>query len=211
MINSRHRDQRGHPPGARSSSRFIGLCLLTCVFASVLAGCSSKIAVRSDEDPAVDFARYRTFGFFDPMGVEGGYNSPIFGDLFREAITTEMTERGYRLDPEPDLLINVTLRADDKVRMTSYATPYMSGAYYHRPGGAYYGSAVGAGVGVGSRATKTTEISVFIDLVDAEKRQISWQGVAVTDASDKVAQQLRESIFTAVNRVYDLYPYRVKP
>jgi hypothetical protein len=118
-----------------------------------------------------------------------------------------MTERGYRLTENPDLLINVTIRGDDKVKMTSYTTPYMSGAYYGRPGGATYGSAVGVGVGVGSRATKTTEVSVFIDLVDSKKQQISWQGVAVTDASDKVAQQLRDAIFTAVNRVYDLYPY----
>ena len=38
-----------------------------------------------------------------------------------------------------------------------------------------------------------------------------WQGVAVTDASDKVAQQLRDAIFTAVNKIYDLYPYTAQP
>lgn len=185
----------------------VGLPLLACCLAFMAVGCSSGLAVRSDEDPSVDFDRYQTWNFFDPMGVEGGYNSPVFGELFREAITREMTERGYRLAENPDLLVNVTLRSDDKVKMTSYAAPYMSGAYYGRPGGASYGSALGVGVGVGSRATKTTEVSVFIDLVDREKRQISWQGVAVTDASDKVAQQLRDAIFTAVNRVYKLYPY----
>lgn len=200
---------RGCRTVGRPSPRTTVRCLLAC--ACALAACSTKVAVRSDEDPSADFAHYRSFGFFDPMGVEGGYNSPIFGELFREAITGEMTERGYRLDPEPDLLINVTLRTDDKVKMTAHTTPYMSGTYYHRLGAAYYGSAAGVGIGVGSRATKTTEISVFIDLVDAEKHQISWQGVAVTDASDKVAQRLRESIFAAVNRVYDLYPYSAKP
>jgi hypothetical protein len=187
--------------------RYLAPALLTCSLALTMAGCSSGLAVRSDEDPGAEFGRYQTWNFFDPMGIEGGYNSPIFGELFREAITREMTERGYRLTENPDLLINVTIRGDDKVKMTSYTTPYMSGAYYGRPGGATYGSAVGVGVGVGSRATKTTEVSVFIDLVDSKKQQISWQGVAVTDASDKVAQQLRDAIFTAVNRVYDLYPY----
>jgi len=187
--------------------RYLAPALLTCLLALTVTGCSSGLAVRSDEDPGAEFSRYQTWNFFDPMGIEGGYNSPVFGELFREAITREMTERGYRLTENPDLVINVTIRGDDKVKMTSYTTPYMSGAYYGRPGGATYGSAVGVGVGVGSRATKTTEVSVFIDLVDSKKQQISWQGVAVTDASDKVAQQLRDAIFTAVNRVYDLYPY----
>jgi len=191
--------------------RALGLALLACWMAVVTAACSSGLAVRSDQDPGADFGRYRTWNFFDPMGIEGGYNSPIFGELFREAISREMSERGYRLADDPDLLINVTIRSDDKVKMTSYTTPYMSGAYYGRPGGAYYGSAVGVGVGVGSRAQKTTEASVFIDLVDRRKRQIAWQGVAVAEVNDKVAQQLRDAIFTSVNRVYDLYPYTAAP
>jgi hypothetical protein len=180
---------------------FLLLMLLT-------AACSSGLEVRSDEDPSANFSQYRTWNFFDPMGIEGGYNSPIFGELFREAITREMSERGYRQADNPDLMINVTLRTDDKVKMRSYTSPYMSGAYYNRPGGAHYGSAVGVGVGVSSRATMTTEASVFIDLVDSQKNRVSWQGVAVIDATDKVAQRLRDAIFTAVNKVFDKYPYK---
>jgi hypothetical protein len=181
--------------------------LLAGVLALVAAGCATGLSVRSDIDPSADFANYQTWNFFDTLGVEGGYNSPIFGELFREAITREMTARGYRLDEDPDLKVNVTIRTDDKVRMRSYTAPYMSGAYYGRPGGAAYGSAVGVGVGVGSRATRTTEASVFIDLVDADAQRMSWQGVAVVDANDKVAKQLRDAVFTAVERVFELYPH----
>ena len=172
----------------------------------LLGACSSGLTVRSDQDPQADFRAYRTFNFFDPMGIEGGYNSPVYGQLFREAISQEMLERGYRLSEQPDLLINVTIRTDDRVRMTSYTAPYMSGMYYNRPGG-YYGSGVGLGASVGTRATEVTEASVFIDLVDRARQRVSWQGVAVTDVTDKVAQNLRDAVFTAVNRVYDQYPY----
>jgi len=197
----------------RNRSVIVNFGRRMCVLGLILAvsSCSSGLAVRSDVDPGADFASYRTWNFFDPMGVEGGYNSPVFGELFREAISREMTERGYRLAENPDLLVNVTLRSDDKVKVTTYTSPYMSGAYYARPGGAYYGSTVGVGVGVGSRATKTTEVSVFIDLVDARKQRISWQGVAVADVNDKVAQQLRDAIYTSVNRIYELYPYTATP
>ena len=187
-------------------NRFVALPLL--FFVLLTGACSSGLEVRSDEDPSADFSRDHTWNYFDPMGIEGGYNSPIFGELFREAISREMSERGYRKAENPDLMINVTLRTDDKVTMRSYTSPYMSGAYYRRPGGASYGSAMGVGVGVSSRATKTTEASVFIDLVDSQKNRVSWQGVAVIDANDKVAQKLRDAIFTAVNVVYDQYPYK---
>jgi len=177
------------------------------VLLSVLSACSSGLTVRSDIDPAVDFSQYQTFNFFEPMGIEGGYNSPVFGEHYREAISGQMKRRSYRMSDNPDLLINVTLRSDDKVRMRSYTAPYMSGAYYNRPGGAYGGSAIGVGVATGSRATMTTEASVFIDFVDFEQRRVVWQGVAVVDVTDKVARQLRDAIFTSVDKVLAEYPH----
>jgi len=181
-----------------------GLLLL-----ALLSACSSGLTVRSDIDPRVDFSQYKTYSFFEPMGIEGGYNSPIFGEHFRAAISGEMNRRGYRLTDSPDLLINVTLRADDKLRMISYTAPYMSGGYYGRPGGAYAGSAIGVGVASGSYATVTEEASVFIDFVDFKQHRVVWQGVAVVDVNDKVAKQLRDAIFTAVNKVLAEYPHSV--
>jgi hypothetical protein len=199
------------PAGPRNPLRKRGARLCACLLVFFVAGCASGLSVRSDVDPTADFAKYHTWNFFDPLGIEGGYNSPVYGELFREAITREMTERGYRVAADPDLLVNVTIRSDDKVRLTSYTSPYMSGAFYGRPGAPSYGSAVGVGVGVGSRPTRVTEASVFIDLVDADAHRLSWQGVAVVDVNDKVAQQLRDAVFTATNRIFDLYPHTASP
>ena len=181
------------------------------ILASLISACSSGLTVRSDSDPAADFSKYHGYDFFDPMGVEGGYNSPIFGEHFRAAISREMGLKRYRKTSltgnSPDLLINVTIRTDDQVKMRSYTAPYMSGAYYNRPGGAHYGSSLGLGVSVSQRATKVTEVSVFIDLVDNQQHRVVWQGVAVLDASDKVAKQLRDAIYTAVHEVFKQYPH----
>lgn len=174
----------------------------------LLSACSSKLTVRTDEDTRADFTRYSTFNFFDPMGIEGGYNSPVFGEHFRDAISREMRQKGYRMAEDPDLLLNVTFRADDQVKMSSYTRPYMSGAYYGNPvSGASYGSALGVGVGVSRAPKKTTEVSVFIDMVDNQTDRMVWQGVAVFEANDKVATQLRDATHTAVNRVFAKYPY----
>jgi len=164
--------------------------------------------VRSDTDPSANFSQYQTYNFFDPMGIEGGYNSPVFGEHFRAAISREMGQHRYRQSDNPDLMINVTIRSDDRVKMTSYTAPYMSGAYYNRPGGAHYGSSLGVGVSVSQRATKVTEASIFIDLVDVEQHRVVWQGVAVLDVTDKVAQQLRDATYTAVNEVFKQYPHQ---
>lgn len=191
-------------PGRRRNFSIVvtGLLLL-----ALLSACSSGLTVRSDIDPSADFSKYRTYNFFEPMGIEGGYNSPIFGEHFRAALGGEMNRRGYRVADRPEILINVTIRSDDKVRMRSYTSPYMSGGYYGRPGGAYAGSAIGVGISSGTRATKTTEASVFIDFVDFEQHRVVWQGVAIVDVNDKVATQLRDAIYTAVDRVLAEYPH----
>jgi len=173
----------------------------------MLSACSSGLTVRSDIDPTVDFSKYKTYNFFDPMGIESGYNSPIFGEHFRASIGNELSGRGYRTSDNPEFLINVTIRGDDKVKMKSYTAPYMTGGYYGRPGGASYGSAVGVGVAAGRSATMTTEASVFIDFVDIEHRAVVWQGVAVIDVNDKVATQLRNAIYTSVNVMLAEYPH----
>ncbi len=94
-----------------------------------------------------------------------------------------------------------------KVTMRSYTAPYVTGGYYGRPGGYYAGSAMGVGVSAGSRAIKTTEASVFIDFVDFKNHRVVWQGVTVVNVNDKVALQLRDAIFTSVNRVMAEYPH----
>jgi hypothetical protein len=173
----------------------------------LLSACSSGLQVRSDIDPTADFSQYRTYNFFEPLGIEGGYNSPVFGEHYRASISRELARRGYRVADKPDLLINVTHRSDDHVRMQSFTMPYMTGHYYNRPGGAYYGSGVGVGVSVGRSASMTTEASVFIDFVDFEQHQVVWQGVAVIKVNDKVSLQLRDAIYTSVNKVLEQYPH----
>jgi hypothetical protein len=171
----------------------------------LISACSSGFEIRSDIDPSVEFSQYRTYNFFEPMGIEGGYNSPVFGEHFRASLTSELSRRGYQISDTPDFLVNVTIRADDQVSMRSHSTPYMTGHYYSRPGGAYGGS--GMGVGISSGARISTEVSLFIDFVDAEKRRMVWQGVSVFEASDKVATQLRDATYTAVNKMLEEYPH----
>lgn len=191
-------------------ARPIGRQTILLIAASLfISACSSGLQVRSDVDPTADFGQYKTFNFFAVLGIEGGHNSPVFGEHYRAVLSRELRQRGYRKSETPDLLINVTMRADDKTRIRSFTRPYMTGHYYSQPGGAFMGSGVGVGVSLGPTATTSTEVSVFIDFVDFKKQQVVWQGVTVVKANDKVAQQLRDAIYTSVNKVLAEYPYTV--
>ena len=182
--------------------------LLTLLIALLLSACAPKLTVRAEADPSVDFDQYRTWNFFPQLGIEGGNNSPVFGEHFRAAIEREMLERGYRRAEQPDLLVNVSLRGDDRVRMSAHTRPYLTGTYYEGAGGASYGSALGVGIGVGTQRTGYSEASVFIDLVDNRADRMVWQGVAVAQVDDRVAQALRDAIYTATNRIFEQYPHR---
>jgi hypothetical protein len=198
---------QGHSIGQQRFYSITQVIILAIILSSLLSACSSGLQVRSDIDPSADFSQFTTYNYFEPMGIESGYNSPIFGEHYRAALDGEMRRRGYKLSETPDLLINVTLRADDKISIRSHATPYMSGGYYGRPGGASYGSAVGVGVAVGGGKKVKSQASVFIDFVEFEQHKVVWQGVMVIDVNDKVAQQLRNAIFTSVNLVMVEYPH----
>jgi hypothetical protein len=68
--------------------------LIVLLLVGMLSACSTGLTVRSDIDPTVDFGQYNAYNFFEPMGIEGGYNSPIFGEHFRASM--EMTRSRCR-------------------------------------------------------------------------------------------------------------------
>jgi len=184
-----------------------GQFFMPVLMLAIVSACSSGITVRSDSSPTANFSQYKTYGFFKTLGIESGYNSPIFGELFRAEISKDMEARGYTLAEDPDLLINVTSRYDEKVRVTTYTAPYLTGGYYGGVGGPYYGSAIGAGAAVGTRATLDEEASIFIDLVDNAADKIAWQGVSVVTISDQKAQELEQTINEVVDKIFALYPH----
>ena len=176
------------------------------VAALVLSGCAPSVKVRSDVAPEANLAQYQTFGFFEQLGVEGDNYSNIFGQHFRSAITQEMESRGYRKSEEPQLLVNVTVGSEEKIRVNTYQEPYLYGGYYGRPyGGMYYGPWGYPGA-TQTSVRQYTEANVYIDVVDASEHKMVWQGVATFTVTDKMQQQLRETIYSTVDSVFTQYP-----
>ena len=184
-----------------------GLVALTAA-ALLLAGCASGPAIETDYDHTVDFTKYRTYGFFNPMGIENPNYSSIYGSIFRDAIGKEMDSRGYTQSDNPDLLINVSGRLEDKTRVTTTADPYMAGGYYgYRRG--MYGAWGGYGYGTTTHVSNYTEGTVNVDIVDRAEKRMVWEGVAVGRIhEDRTTDQRREAIYSGIKEMFAAYPFR---
>lgn len=176
------------------------------VVALVLSGCAPSVKVRSDVAPDANLAQFQTYGFFEQLGVEGDNYSNIFGQHFRDAISQQMEARGYRKADQPQLLVNVSVGSEEKIRVNTYSEPYLYGGYYGRPYAGMYHGPWGYPGATQTSVHQYTEANVYIDLVDAGQHKMVWQGVATFTVTDKMQQQLRESIYSTVDSVFTQYP-----
>ena len=108
--------------------------IMMLVTGTLLAACSSAPKIQTDYDHTIDFSQFKTYGYFSPMGIENPNYSSILGQMFRNAIDAEMQPRGYVKSENPDILINVSARLQDKTRVTTTSDPMYDGYYGYRGG-----------------------------------------------------------------------------
>ena len=187
--------------------KYLSMCLVITVTALFLSGCASKPTIQSDYDPTIDFSAYKTYGFFNPMGIENPNYSSIYGSIFRDAISKEMESRGYKLSESPDLIINVSGRLQDKTRVTTSPDLHMHGGYYaYRRG--FYDPWGGYGNGSTTHVKSYTEGTVNVDLVDRQLKRMVWEGIAVGRVNEnKTSDETRASIYSGIQKMFARYPF----
>lgn len=172
---------------------------------ALLAGCTSGPDIRTDHDPNVDFSQFKTYNFFDPLGIDNPGYTTIYSTIFKNAISREMEARGYTKSDNPDLLMNVSARLQDKTKVTTYNDP--SPYYGYRRG--YYGAWGGYGYNTSTHVDQYTEGTVNIDMVDARAKQMVWEGVAVGRIKEERSnEELTEGVNSAVATMFEAYPFR---
>lgn len=182
----------------------LSLSAVCFALAAVLAACATGPQIKSDYDDTVDFSRYRTFGFFSPLGIEGPDYSTIYGSVFREAISREMEALGYTRSDEPDLLINVSARLEDKTRVTTTTDPFPTYYGYRR---GFYDPWYGYGWGTTTHVSQYTEGTVNVDVVDAEAKKMIFEGVAIGRLQEnRTNEEIRQAINSAVARMFEDFP-----
>jgi hypothetical protein len=174
----------------------------------MVASCSTpKINTRAQSDPSVNLASYKTWGFVAEPGTNrGGYSTPIT-TYFKTAITREMNSRGYTYtEDSPELLINFNTNAKEQVDIRS--TPSMSYGYgyYGYRGGMYAAGPMYGGTDVSTVRYK--QGTANIDVVDAAKKQLVWEGVAEGKITDTMMKNPQATIDGVILDMFANYPVK---
>ena len=187
--------------------------LLLCV-AAFIAGYASdavakspkKLQIRSHVDPAAQFSSYRTYGFVQIPGTNlEGKLTPLT-IYFMKAIRQEMDSRGYRYTEEsPDLWVNFNAARGATGGSATHVSPvYGYSDYYGYRAGLYNVPFIGFG-----EQEETIQYAVGtanIDVVDANKKQLVWVGIADARLTEAMINYPDESIAKIVAEMFEKYP-----
>ncbi len=184
----------------------------TLLFASSLlglflvAGCASGPTIRSNVDESVDFTQFRTFAFFEPLATDReGYQSLISQQLVTSA-ERELQARGLqRTDTNPDLLVNFSAALDQRLRVTQ--SPGMPSRNFHRHRRGFYST---------WPTYQQTEIRQYtkgtlgVDIVDAARRQLVWEGFALSRVTQRTTDNIGPVLDAAVVDIFGNFPLQPK-
>jgi Domain of unknown function (DUF4136) len=172
--------------------------------ALLVVGCESGPNVRSDFDKSADFGKYHTFNFVaKPSTDKSGYSSLLTQQL-EAAVSEEMRKRGYTQSDHPDLLINFSGKLQKMQDVRSDPGTPVSPYYGYRAG--MYGAWPGYAGDV--YTVHYTEGTLNIDLVDAAKDRMVWEGVGVGEVTQENLQNREAAINKAVSDIFARYPFR---
>lgn len=183
------------------------MAALMIALAFVIAGCASTRGpnTRIDYDKTADFSVYRTYGFPKETGTDRGGYSTLMTSYFKGSVSAAMEARGYKYDAErPDLLVNFYMNTRERTEILS--SPRMSMGY------GYYGYRYGlynAWPMYDEDRTVTYQVgTINVDIVDAEKKQLVWEGVAEGRVSDESMANPKVTINAVVTELMRSYPGR---
>jgi hypothetical protein len=179
--------------------------LLTIAALAVLPACSS-VQVSSDFDREANFASYKTYEF-----TKEAHELEV-GDINRkrimEAVATELAAKGFTKSDQPDVWIDLNIRAEQK--QTATATSSNPGYGY----GYGYGGRYGYGGGFSTTTINVenyVEGTLFIDMIDSQKKVLIWQGRGTKTIDPELSSERREAnIKSAVKEIFTKYPPAIK-
>jgi len=176
------------------------LGLLT-IAALLLAGCETGPQVRSVTEPGANLAAYHTYSFAAQPGTNRGGNVTPLTTFFQTAIAREMSARGYQqVDNGGELLVNFNAHVSEKADIQSTPGPMYGYGYYGYRGGMYSGPEV--------QTVRYKVGTANIDVVDAKRKVVVWEGIAEQELTDQVMQNPQPAVDNAVTKMFAQFPGR---
>jgi len=161
----------------------------------VATSCSS-VRVASDYDKNANFSQLKTFAFYK-TGIDKAEISDLDKRRILRAIESELLAKGYTKSENPDMLVSIFTKSQQRVDVYNNAWGY---------GGWGCGGFGGWGWGWNQPSVSTrTEGTLYIDLIDAKKKELVWQGMGTGYLSQNMERK-EERIKEFVTKVMEKYP-----
>ena len=168
------------------------ILLLLLILVSI--NCSS-IRVFADHDSAIDFSQYKTYAFFKP-GIDEVEISDLDKRRILKAIEKQMEGKALDLSPSPDLLINIAVKATDRVTVNNFNNPGWGWGWGWNPW--FWGAN-------NTNVTTQTRGELFIDIIDAKTKNLVWQGKGYGGINE-YSKNREERIQNFVAEILSNYP-----
>lgn len=175
--------------------------------ATLLTGCASGPRVYSSLSPEADMSSYQTYSYVPTLGTQTeGEPTTLLTQYLRTAVDREMQARGYRYVPDGgDLLVNFYVETEEKLQSRTARTgPSVGvGFGYYAYRGRLYSS---------WQTYPETEISQYtegtlnIDLADAARRELVWEGVAIGRITEEARRNVQAAVDAVVPMVFAEFP-----
>jgi len=179
------------------------ILVLALLMIGLLSACTSGPTIVTNAAPGFDVAQYRTFGFLDPLSTDRNGMRTIESQELIAATARALEARGLsRDDANPDMQVNFIIATREKIESRPTATPSM---YYGR---SRYGTWGGYGMGMGTttEVVQRTEGTLSIDLIDAARKELVWEGSATARVTDEVRENRSAVINSAVSEIFAQFP-----
>lgn len=190
-------------PVAVRAGLIAGLLLIA---AGVLGGCATNPArtITIDQDRSADFSAFRSYGFPVELGTDRAGYSTLITSYFKQAVDREMQKRGfYYSHSDPDLLVNFFANVRDVTDIRR--SPQVALGY------GYFGYRYGL-YGAWPHYQDSVETVHYkvgtanVDIVDADRSQLIWEGVAEGRLTRDAMQNPQAAIDAVVAELFMRFP-----
>lgn len=170
--------------------------LLPIVLVAIALTSCSSVKVAADYDKAVDFNNYKTFAFFK-SGIDKAEISDLDKRRILRAIESELLAKGFTKSEKPDVLVSIFTKSNQRVDV--YNNSWGAGAW------GWGGPRWGWGWNSQPNISTSTQGVLFVDLIDANKKELVWQGQG-TGYLSKNVEKKEERIKEFVAKIIEKYP-----
>jgi hypothetical protein len=169
--------------------------IIPIIMLFVLASCSS-IRVNADYDKKANFSSYKSYAYLK-SGIDKVEVSDLDKKRILRAIDEQMTLKGFSKSETPDLLISIFTKEREVIDVYNNGGFAMGWGY-----NPYWGMNY-------TRTVSTPQGILFIDIFDANTKEMIWQGTGsgyLTPNVDKKDERINEF----VAKILAQYPPQLK-